>query len=229
MRRAFCVLACLVGCSDDPGTNPEDETATYLVSWTLAQTGAPAAPTCESHRLTDIKVIAEDLDTGDQVSVTTPCSGTMIETPEMRVGMHEITIQAIGEFGDFAGDAKTTGTLKAGGDPVTIGTQAIEVISPATQMLSLWSFASGGSNATCAEVGAVNVEVTSTPMDGAPQVDTWPCGGGAQPIDLPYTAFQVSARVLGAGDVQLGPPLSQSVTPQRGEVAISFSFELPRI
>ncbi|HEU5057495.1 MAG TPA: hypothetical protein VFU21_13265 [Kofleriaceae bacterium] len=79
-----------------------------------------------------------------------------------------------------------------------------------------WTLEMGGSAVTCADVGAADIEVVSTPATGPATTDVLPCVyGGWQTRGLDLGDYDVTVTLLDDGGTALGPPSE----PIPGELA----------
>jgi hypothetical protein len=223
MRTILAATILLAACGDDPAP-----AATYHVSWTVADTGAPAAPTCASYRIADVVVSATNTATGDTHMISAPCTAGMVDLPSVPLGSHTIKLDAMGELGDVAGTAQTTGSLTKVGMAVTLASVEIQVAAPTTMSHVTWMVRANGAASTCAAITSQNgVRVTNTPMGQAALVDLWDCARPNATVAVPYGKFTVQAEIIDVGNAALGTSPVINVDAARGTVATGVTIDVP--
>jgi hypothetical protein len=215
-------LAFVVSCRGDDEDKP---TATYHVTWSIADSTAPSAPTCASYKLADVVVSTTDLTTGDTKMVSAPCTAGEVESLAIELGSHKVTLEAMGTLGDLAGTSEVNGMLTAEGQQVTLAPVAIEVKAPTTQSKAVWSIREAGAASSCGNF--TSVQITTTPEGVAPFTNVWNCTDTDTMIDVPYGPWTVRAELFGRPVVLLGMSTVVNVDPSRGTTPVMLTIDVP--
>ena len=203
-------------------------TGRFEISWSLVDANGSPGPTCGSHQLGDVLVVATNVQsrvvTGFEVSCTT---GVLLTKP-LPLGDYELDIQAMGNHAELAGEVKLDGTLADDEDDPRIAA-TIQVAPPTTQLRSAWVLSKQGMPASCADLDDPVIQVVMTPDEGAGiAARIWRCTDTDTTIDVTYGPFSVMGVMADRHTQQVlanASPLA--IAAARGPVSVELSFDVP--
>lgn len=223
MRRLF-VLSVLLATSC---LYTHRNTGRFRIHWNLVDANGNPGPTCSSHKLGEILVLATNVKTGNVASFSNLCSAGAVLSNSLPHGDYELDIQALGSYAELAGEAKVEGTLVDGEDDPVV-TVTIPVLPPATQMSTAWVLTKQGAPATCASLNDPVIQVVMTPDEGAGIVSRiWRCTETDTMIDVPYGPFTVTGMLADQQQQILAGAGPFAISTERGLVSVVLSFDLP--
>jgi hypothetical protein len=224
---SLAIVALVVACATEPEPPPPDVEGTFRITWLLTDATAPAAPTCASYRIADVVLTITATASGDSHAVSFACDAGAGEVTGLALGAYRVDAQALGEHGDVAGAAQTTGSLSALDDVVTLAPLQVATAPPRTSSVTSWVLRKNGAVTSCGALPENGVRVATTPRDAAPIDDLWDCLETNTAIDVPYGPFSVRAEVLGFDNLPIGTSGLIQFDAARGTVATRVTIDVP--
>lgn len=200
-----------------PACGGTSDTGAFF-DWGIVDVGAPldaAFLTCEESGGGTVVLEAQDLSRGGAPQTFSyPCSAGGGNVPGLLSGQYAMTVRLLRSSDNIAVSSLALGTVSiARRGQTDLGVVVFEI-----QSLKLNWIIKQANNvsapASCASVGATQVELTATAVAQAPTVFRFPCTDGqGQTQAVTVGAYVISARLMNAAGTALSTQTLDFVTP----------------
>ena len=202
-------------------------TGRFEIHATLVDADGKPRPTCDSHKLGAILVVATNTQTGAVTGFGDVCTAGVVLTRPMPLGTYELDIQAMGNYADLAGEVKIESTLVDGDDDPII-TATIQVRPPTTQLHAGGVLTKQGAPASCDELNQPVIQVVMTPDEGVGIVSRiFRCSETNTTFDVPYGPFTVTGMIADRQQQILGSVGPLAISATRGLAEVELPFDVP--